>query len=192
MKKIISISIVIFFVQTNAWCQKKVNFSSFVNAKSPATSLNYVPKNYAPNQSIDIEYGDLGLNLGCTIIRQNIKETMSFMVEEYMIPYIAQNYTQGGSWENRLKLANLIFAHIASGYLPIANNPQANYMNNEPFANDFRLFRDITNSPSKNYRIQDSQDTEIPINIISNHPLLLVNGNREPHVISTSKSIQIK
>jgi hypothetical protein len=74
-------------------------------------------------------------------------------------------------------------------------------MADEPFAKDLLLFLEISrgneievvkyNNQYKLY-IEQSADTEIPLNIISNHPLLLVNNKREPRIISTSKSIVIK
>ncbi|AYQ30692.1 hypothetical protein [Runella sp. SP2] len=151
---------------------------------------------------IRIIYSSHRVTQECGTIQSNIKDNFPFNQAIVNIQkFVAEHYTEGGTWDNRMKLAMKIMTDIMTNQKPIAGVQSANYMANEPFAKDLLLFLEISrgndievfkyNNQYKLY-IEQSADTEIPLNIISNHPLLLVNNKREPRIISTSKSISIK
>jgi hypothetical protein len=181
MKAILIIALIIPFY---GFGQNTPIFSNYVNPT--------VLKTVETQSQIGIEYGTFGVDISCLVIKQNIRTTLQWMVDEGMVPFVAQNYTEGGSWESRINLANKIMYDIIMDRNPILNNPSLSYFREEQFAKDWELFSMVNKLPREKSNILSSSDKTIPINIISNHPLLLVNGKRDPRIISTSKSIKIK
>lgn len=200
MKKIALIPL--FYLAINGvFCQIKQaeKLNSYVNSGVNQRLTEEKPQRL---DEIRIIYSSYRVTQECGIIQSNIKDNFPFNQAIVNIQkFVAEHYTEGGTWDNRMKLAMKIMTDIMTNQKPIAGTQSANYMVNEPFAKDLLLFLEISrgndievfkyNNQYKLY-IEQSADTEIPLNIISNHPLLLVNNKREPRIISTSKSISIK
>jgi hypothetical protein len=181
--------------------QKNYNYVNQSSNEKFNSSIYQDAKNDRTN-SINIIYSSNQVSQYCGIIANNIKESFPFNQAILNIQkYVTENYTIGGTWNSRQELANRIMRDIMTNQMPIAGTPSANYLKDEPFAKDLILFSNIAKGSEIHYDkrnsqynifIDDSPDTQIPLNIISNHPLLLVNNKRGPQIISTSKSIQIK
>ena len=200
MKKIALITL--FYLKINGvFCQIKQaeKLNSYVNS---GVNQRLTEGKSQRLDDIRIIYTSHRVVQECGIIQSNIKDNFPFNQAIVNIQkFVAEHYTEGGVWDNRMKLAMKIMTDIMTNQKPIAGTQSANYMANEPFAKDLLLFSEISrgndievfkyNNQYKLY-IEQSTDTEIPLNIISNHPLLLVNNKREPRIISTSKSISIK
>jgi hypothetical protein len=200
MKKVTLI--LLFYLTANkVFCQIKQNekLNSYVNSR--VNQLPIAEKNQRLDE-IRIIYSSYRVAQECGTIQSTIKDNFPFnQVIVNIQKFVAEHYTEGGTWDNRMKLAMKIMTDIMTNQKPIAGVQSANFMADEPFAKDLLLFLEISrgneievvkyNNQYKLY-IEQSADTEIPLNIISNHPLLLVNNKREPRIISTSKSIVIK
>ena len=142
-------------------------------------------------KKVNLDYGSLSTGLGTGIVIGNIKTNFDYMVDN-MTEYVANRYWEGGSAQKRLEFARILVNGVMQGWTNANIGKQdISWMLREPFADDLRLFKKIRDGNLAPF-ISDSPDVAIPYRIETNYPLLLANGQRNPTVLSDTKSIRIK
>lgn len=186
------------------YSQKTPDFSQLVNTNSSTANLTLAAiKNNQRKDVINLQYSNFGMTF-LELIKSNIRNGMernlttnykigsytTSSIEQFIIRRAVRNYLVGGTEEQKILVAARIVHDITDGRLQLAGNDSFNFLNNFPFADDLRLFKDVAQGQA-NISILKSPDTQIPINVISHFPLLLVNNKNESRFISL-KSISIK